>query len=249
MKKHYIIGFSVVLVALGIVTMGANVNTMQAFWNTVWDQTNDIRVTFNAFDSTSPTSDLPPLSIADSVLDTTNNAINLSISGGIPLNSAAITGVTSLTASATVQAEQLTSTDDITATDTITGAVLASTADTTVGDDLTVGGWWTIPPTTVAVQNYTISSTGKASSYIWEYSDTGEGNMNLPDAPADGTIIYIKDGDKNAGTNNLFIAPNGGGSDTIEETTIYTFDANSEAVVLQYDAGNTDWVAIGGFGE
>lgn len=159
------------------------------------------------------------------------------------------TGVVTLDGAATL--DNSTSATDLNITETTvtltaSGGVTAS-ADVTVTDDLTVGGWATYPSTTISAQSYTISSTGKSSVYISEHSDTAASTIFLPDTPADGTWIVIKDGDLNANTNNIVVATEG--SDTVDESASYTMDADGEALEVVYDAGGTDWNIIGGYGE
>jgi len=159
------------------------------------------------------------------------------------------TGIVTLVNSATL--DNATSATDLDITETTitltaSGGVTAS-ADLSVTDDLTVGGWATYPSTTISAQSYTMSSTGKSSVYISEYSDTAASTIFLPDTPADGTWIVIKDGDLNANTNNIVVATEG--SDTIDEAASYTMDADGEAVEVVYDTGGTDWNIIGGYGE
>jgi hypothetical protein len=128
----------------------------------------------------------------------------------------------------------------VTGTSTLTG-------DVTAGDDLTVDGWYKEPPTIISAAAYTISSTGKAGTYISEYSDTGAYAIWLPTTPGDGATITIVDGDLNASSNNGTIRPYGGSGDTIQETTSFTQDANGESTVLRYSLTNTDWTVVGGY--
>jgi len=127
------------------------------------------------------------------------------------------------------------------------GDPFTASGDLVVTDDATINGFMIIPPTTIAAQSYTVSSTGKASVYLSEYSDTGASSIYFPDAPADGTMLFFKDNDLNAGTNNVTLYPNAGGSDTIEETTSAVFDANGDAAWFLYDADNTNWSIMGDF--
>ena len=73
--------------------------------------------------------------------------------------------------------------------------------------------------------------------------------MFLPDAPSDGLTVTIKDGDLNAGTNNITVRPDAGGSDTIDEGATYVMNANGESITLIYDAGTTDYTVISGYVE
>jgi hypothetical protein len=126
----------------------------------------------------------------------------------------------------------------VTGTSTLTGAVTASS-------DLTVNGFLYFPNTAVAQQSYTITSTGKAAGYIVNYTDTGAAWVHLPDTPTDGQLVYIKDGDLNASSNNLVITT--ADSATIDESATLTLDANGEATILSYSATGTDWNVIGGY--
>ena len=60
--------------------------------------------------------------------------------GSTAISSMASLGIGSVTATGTIQAEQITSTDDITATGTIQGEQLTSTDDITATDGITAGG-------------------------------------------------------------------------------------------------------------
>lgn len=133
---------------------------------------------------------------------------------------------------------------ETTITLTASGGVTAS-ADLTATDDMIVGGWFTVPTTTVSTLSYTIGASGKASAYIVEYTDTAAAAIYLPDTPADGTVIWIKDGDLNASANNVTVGTEG--SDTIEEAATFVMNANGESAMFLYDTGGTDWNIMGGY--
>jgi hypothetical protein len=111
--------------------------------------------------------------------------------------------------------------------------------------DIIANGWSYYAPETVTAQSYTISSSGKALTYIVEVTDTEAARIDLPDTPTDGLIIIVTDGDQNASANNLIVETEG--SDTIDEAANFTQDADGESTWFQYDAGNTDWKIIGGY--
>lgn len=233
------------VVLAGFIVTAATIDLLQPEANLVTDSNGYIRMTSQTYASTGTSSNLNSAAVFKGAVNSSEYSLNVSFTDGLVLNGA-LTGVTNLTASGTITGEQLTSTDDATITDdlgvggdaTVTGT-LGVTDDITATDDLTVGGWLTIPSTTVSAQSYSISATGKAGYYIVEYTDTGGATIFLPDTPADGTIIGIKDGDGNAGSNILAVQTAGG--DTIEEAQVYSMTSNNKAAGFNYDAGNTDW--------
>lgn len=126
------------------------------------------------------------------------------------------------------------------------------TGDLTVGDELTVtgnstfSGFVDLPYQNITASTYSIVSTTKAVNYVVNYTDTGASGVTLDtDLLVDGRTITIKDGELNAGTNNITIGTEG--AETIDEAATYTIDANGEAVTLMSDG--TNWFVIGGYGE
>jgi len=93
---------------------------------------------------------------------------------------------------------------------------------------------------------YTLNAASKANYVVVNYTDTGAASVVLASALAvDGRLITIKDGELNAGSNNITIGTEG--SETIDEAATYVMNANGESVTLLSDG--TNWFVMGGYGE
>jgi len=113
----------------------------------------------------------------------------------------------------------------------------------------------------LVVVSYTIvaQSTLTVEGFLADVWDSVNNSMNISivstdtnqevggNLTVDGTMLFFKDNDLNAGTNNVTIYPNADGSDTIEETTSAVFDADGDAAWFLYDADNTNWSVMGDF--
>ena len=77
---------------------------------------------------------------------------------------------------------------------------------------------------------------------VTDLTVAGAVTVNLP-AGANKQVFVIIDGKGDAGTNNIAINRNG--SDTIKGSTSLVLDHNRQAVLLVYNAADTDWKVLG----
>ena len=113
-------------------------------------------------------------------------------------------------------------------------------------DSVTVNGFFDSPYLLVEAASYTVAAASKANHVIVAYTDTGAAGITLATVLAvDGRLVTIKDGDLNAGSNNITIGTEG--AETIDEAATYAMDANGESVTLLSDG--TNWFVMSAYGE
>ncbi len=86
------------------------------------------------------------------------------------------------------------------------------------------------------------SANYTCANYDWVLADTSGGawELKLPASPADGNQIWVMDGGNAFHTYNLTVNGNG---ETIEGSSTFTCNRQSQYVVFVYHGGDSDWKA------
>lgn len=170
-----------------------------------------------------------------SIWDTTENTVKVSFSQSSITGNVEVGGTLDVTGNTTIGG-----TLGVTGNSTLSGT-LAVTGDVDLTGNLEVNGFLDSPYLAVAAASYTVGTDSKAAFYVVNYTDTGTVSFILDtDVVVDGRIIVVKDGQLNAGTNNITISTEG--AETIDESETYVMDTNGESVTLLSDG--TNWFVI-----